>query len=493
MQSMRSSASSVAISSERHLPNLHFLLSINSENAWSDLLATLMDADQAATRRCLGIVSEAPLSIRREVAKSRARKLSDRPDLVIEAAGRTVAIVEVKLLAGLGDEQLERYYDYVAEPQRDACRFVAVSLQRIRLNTEHAAEWDNRTWEDLLEAFVASPVSWVATTAAAWLRHITTQVPTVDGSTAWNDIDGTGLYLALRLRSAYVYDNVLVPAGSSKSIQEIGSGGLFVAIVDAPILGSSYIAAVLREAQSVQRHGHPRRRRHRALPARVMVYFAVGMGLYCEGSYEDVLAQLTDGLSWASGWAEEYRLPSKSAIFQARRRLGSQPLADLFARVARPLGAPGAPGVWVAGRRLVAVDETCLDVADSAANDEYFGRAGVNKGEQAAFSMARLLAVAECGTHAIFAAKVGAYAESEGALAGELLPQILKPGMLLTADRGFCSYALWRATVATGADLLWRVRTDRAGPKPEFVRELPDGTWLAHLRRKTPELVKIAV
>ncbi len=222
------------------LPDLRFLLSINSENAWSDLLATLMDADQATTRRCLGIVSEAPLSIRREVAKSRARKLSDRPDLVIEAAGRTVAIVEVKLLAGLGDEQLERYYDYVAEPQRDACRFIAVSLQRIRLNTEHAAEWDNRTWEDLLEAFVASPVSWVATTAAAWLRHITTQVPTVDGSTAWNDIDGTDLYLALRLRSAYVYDNVLVPAGSSKSIQEIGSGGLFVAIVDAPILGSSY-------------------------------------------------------------------------------------------------------------------------------------------------------------------------------------------------------------------------------------------------------------
>ena len=71
--------------------------------------------------------------------------------------------------------------------------------------------------------------------------------------------------------------------------------------------------------------------RHRALPARVMAYFAIGMGLYGEGSYEDVLAQLTDGLSWASGWRESYRLPGKSAIFQARERLGSQPLADLFA------------------------------------------------------------------------------------------------------------------------------------------------------------------
>ncbi len=226
--------------------------------------------------------------------------------------------------------------------------------------------------------------------------------------------------------------------------------------------------------------------RHRVLPARVMAYFAIGMGLYSEGSYEDVLAQLTDGLSWASRWAEQYPLPSKSAIFQARQRLGSQPLVDLFARVAEPLGGPDTPGTWVAGRRLVAVDGTCLDVADSPANDEHFGRAGVNKGEKAAFPMARVLAVAECGTHAIFAARVGAYTESEASLANELLPQALQPGMLLTADRGFFSYALWRKAVATGADLLWRIRTDKAGPKPEHVQDLPDGTWLAHLRRTTP-------
>ncbi len=79
--------------------------------------------------------------------------------------------------------------------------------------------------------------------------------------------------------------------------------------------------------------------------------------------------------------------------------------------------------------------------------------------------MARVLAVAECGTHAIFAARVGAYSESEASLANELLPQALEPGMLLTADPGFFSYALWRKAVATGADLLWRIRTDKAGPE----------------------------
>ena len=225
--------------------------------------------------------------------------------------------------------------------------------------------------------------------------------------------------------------------------------------------------------------------RHRSLPARVMAYFSIGMALYSEGSYEDVLSQLTDGLSWASGWAESYAPPSKSAIFQARVRLGSEPLAALFARVARPIGGDQAPGVWLAGRRLVAVDGTCFDVADTTVNAAFFGRPGVNKGEQAAFPQARVVALAECGTHAVFAAQIGAYTQSEATLTQPLLDR-LEPGMLLLADRGFFSYALWRKAIGTGADLLWRVRTDSAGPKPARVQDLDDGSWLAHLRRSTP-------
>ena len=222
--------------------------------------------------------------------------------------------------------------------------------------------------------------------------------------------------------------------------------------------------------------------RNRSLPARVMAYFSIGMALYSEGSYEDVLAQLTDGLSWASGWTETYSPPSKSAIFQARARLGAEPLAALFVRVAEPIGTDTTPGVWLAGRRLVAIDGMCLDVADTAVNAEHFGRPGVNKGEQAAFPQARVVALAECGTHAVFAAEVGAYADSEATLAGRLLSR-LKPGMLLTADRGFFSYALWRKAASTGADLLWRIRTDKSAPKPIYVEELPDGSWLADLRQ----------
>jgi Insertion element 4 transposase N-terminal/Transposase DDE domain len=221
-------------------------------------------------------------------------------------------------------------------------------------------------------------------------------------------------------------------------------------------------------------------RRRRALPARSMVYFAIGMALYSEGSYEDVMGQLTDGLSWSSGWAESYVPPSKSGIFQARARLGAAPVEALFRRVARPLAEPDAPGAWLAGRRLVSVDGSCLDVADTADNDGFFGRAGVNKGERSAFPLARVVALAECGTHAIFDAEVGPYTTSEVALAGPLLDR-LEPGMLALADRGFAGFALWRRAAATGADLLWRVKNTSTGLRPHPVQDLPDGSWLAQI------------
>jgi len=52
-------------------------------------------------------------------------------------------------------------------------------------------------------------------------------------------------------------------------------------------------------------------KRNRTLPARVMAYFAIGMAMHSEGSYEDVLSQLTDGLAWSSRWVESYNPPSK--------------------------------------------------------------------------------------------------------------------------------------------------------------------------------------
>jgi Transposase DDE domain len=150
-------------------------------------------------------------------------------------------------------------------------------------------------------------------------------------------------------------------------------------------------------------------------------------------------------------------LANKAAISHARDRLGPEPLAALFSRVARPLATPDTPGAFLAGRRLVSIDGTCLDLADTTGNDGHFGRPGVNKGERSAFPQARVVAMAECGTHAIFEAAIGPYTTSENALAGSVLAK-LTPGMLCVADRGFYSFDAWQKAAGTGADLLWRVK-----------------------------------
>src|SRR3990172_6690220 len=54
--------------------------------------------------------------------------------------------------------------------------------------------------------------------------------------------------------------------------------------------------------------------RHRLLPARLVVYYVLAMSLFSEASYEEVMRNLVEGLAWASGWRQDWSLPSKSAI-----------------------------------------------------------------------------------------------------------------------------------------------------------------------------------
>ena len=258
---------------------------------------------------------------------------------------------------------------------------------------------------------------------------------------------------------------------SDRRLADLVSIGVLMRVFD-PVVVDEVIAAVGRTEK-----------RRRSLPARSMVYFAMGMALHSEGSYEDVLALISDGMAWADRSEDTGVLATKAAIYQARGRLGVEPMAVLFGRVARPLGEKGTVGCWLAGRRLVAIDGTCLDLADSRANDEFFGRPGVMKGERSAFPQARVVALAECGTHAMFEAVIGPYTTSEAALSRELFARLTK-GMLCLADRGFYSFEAWQKACQTGADLLWRMK-DNVGL--EAVKDLPDGSWLAEVFHSTKD------
>ena len=214
-------------------------------------------------------------------------------------------------------------------------------------------------------------------------------------------------------------------------------------------------------------------RRERDLPAHVMVYYAIALALYAGAGTREVLRCLLEGLRWLWG-AEAVRVAGKSGISQARTRLGEAPLRRLYERVARPIATPTSKGAWYRGWRLVSLDGSCLDVADTGENGAAFGRPEAGRGASA-FPQVRFVALVENGTHVLFGARLGGFAEGETTLAHEALAA-LQPGMLCLADRQFFGHVLWRAAAATGAELLWRVKRHLRLPREAV---LADGSFLS--------------
>ena len=217
--------------------------------------------------------------------------------------------------------------------------------------------------------------------------------------------------------------------------------------------------------------------RVRSLPSRLGVYFVLGCALLSADAYGEVMLKVTRGLRRAlagAGWA----VPASTALTAARRRVGEKPLELLFRRVCPALSPGRSPWSHLGGLLLVAVDGTTVDAWDSPANAAAFGRPGSAK--QAARPALRLAVLIACGTRGILDAAFGPVrgkGTGEPALAGRLLGS-LRAGMLVLADRNFYSWALWHAAAATRADLLWRVKGSLHLP---VVRELPDGSFLAHV------------
>ena len=218
-------------------------------------------------------------------------------------------------------------------------------------------------------------------------------------------------------------------------------------------------------------------KRHRLLPARVVVYFTLAMCLWADEEYVEVARLLVGGLKTMVRWRGSWQVPTSGAITQARARLGPDALKLLFERVAAPMSSEGAVGSWWRGLRLMAIDGTVFDVPDTTENAAHFGRPGSGRGDSA-FPQARVVALAECGTHAIVAAEIGPCTTGETTLARKLFSS-LEEGMLLLVDRGFSGYELWGEAAATRAALCWRTKSNAVLP---VVTVLPDGSYLSVLR-----------
>ena len=216
--------------------------------------------------------------------------------------------------------------------------------------------------------------------------------------------------------------------------------------------------------------------RERDLPAHVVVYYVIALALYMRSSYREVLRCLLEGVQWLLDPSSKVKVAGKSGISQARSRLGAEPLKKLYDAVATPIAEKRTKGAWYRQWRIVSLDGSTLDVADTAENDQAFGRPGSSRGSSA-FPKIRFVALLENGTHVLWGAHMDRYATDELTLAEKVIPS-LRPGMLCMADRFFPGYKLWRMAAKTGADLLWRVRQNA---RLEVEKRLPDGSYLSRI------------
>jgi hypothetical protein len=217
-----------------------------------------------------------------------------------------------------------------------------------------------------------------------------------------------------------------------------------------------------------------REKRSRRLPAHVMIRYVIAMGLFFAESYDEVMRLLVGNLRRLGSWVDDWQVPTASAITQARQRLGVEPVRTLFARACVPLATSGTKGVWLARRRLMAIDATSFDVADTEANLARFGRMGSGP-KASAYPKLHVAALAECASHAIVGAALGSCRTGERTLAADLVDRV-GPGMLVLADAGLYSYELFTTFADTGADLAWRVG---ASVSLGHLRWLADGSYQA--------------
>jgi hypothetical protein len=245
-------------------------------------------------------------------------------------------------------------------------------------------------------------------------------------------------------------------------------------VTDFISLGAVAAWVPMEKVHEVLREEGRESQRQRKLPAHVVVYYVIALALYMGVAYGEVLRCLVEGLGWLGLPLQRIRTTGPSGISQARSRVGVEPLRRLYEELVEPVAVERTRGAWYRGWRLVSLDGSTFDVADEAVNAEAFGRPGASRGTSG-FPQLRFVSLVESGTHVLFGAEQGPYTVSEIELARAVVTR-LRPQMLCLADRNFFSFALWSQAADTGADLLWRMKSNALLPCHQ---RLEDGSFLS--------------
>ncbi|MFJ3841783.1 transposase domain-containing protein [Streptomyces sp. NPDC090054] len=138
---------------------------------------------------------------------------------------------------------------------------------------------------------------------------------------------------------------------TARLVDRIGLGDL------TEVFPPELVDAVLAKSRS-------REVRMRLLPPRLMVYFVLARALFSGEPYREVLRTLAEAVRREDGWGA-WRVPDKAAVFRARQNLGVEVLRELLVHAGAAVADERTPGAFWRGFRLMAMDGTTLQAADT--------------------------------------------------------------------------------------------------------------------------------
>lgn len=270
-------------------------------------------------------------------------------------------------------------------------------------------------------------------------------------------IDGT-IYGIINERRAILLDR--------QDVAEIGSLGVFGLSQLARIYPVPSVTQILQDHERATW-------RLRKLPNELMFYFPMISALDRTDSAIDTVLKLLDNNEIV--FRRRTSKPQKGAISEARIRISYEPLKMAFDRFCGPLAKEPSIYTHFNGHPLMAIDGVLLNVLDTEAN-AIFGRSKNQNKRLGVNPQARVVGLVECGTHAMVAAEIGGYDDSEVLLAREVLTK-LPENSLLMADRLYIGWRLVKQVLDRGAQLIWRVKSNDREEKFELGERLPDGSY----------------
>lgn len=230
--------------------------------------------------------------------------------------------------------------------------------------------------------------------------------------------------------------------------------------------------------------------RRRRLPAEQVIWLVLGMAFYRGLAISEVVDRLDLALPSKAG-----KTAARSAISQARSRLGDEPMKWLFERSAQEWGHASARRHAWRDLAIYGVDGTTVRIPDSPENRQHFG--GISEGSDrgpSGYPLARVVTLMALRSHVLAAANFGPYA-SELSYAQPLW-SLVPDNSLAIVDRGFLDAKIL-VPLARDPDRNrhWLTRA-RATTKRYVAKRLGKGDELvildvsADARRQDPSLPK---